>query len=118
MKVSRLDETHDWTFGQSLSNYAIASEAIAQNVITRLLSWKRDWFLDIEAEIDWETLLSERNTQDKIQNEIARVVRNTDGVARVVSVDASLKRQTRTASYQVSYTDIYNETRNITNENR
>ena len=48
MKVSKLDSNHDWTFGQSLANYARGSEAIAQNVVTRLLSWQRDWFLDVE----------------------------------------------------------------------
>lgn len=118
MKVSKLDSNHDWTFGQSLANYARGSEAIAQNVVTRLLSWQRDWFLDVEAEIDWEILLSERNTQETIRKEIARVTRNTEGVASVTFVNVSLKRQTRTATYEVEYIDIYNETRNIKNENR
>ena len=116
MIVSRLDKNHDWTFGQSLANYARSSEAIAQNVLTRVLSWKNDWFLDIEAEIDWYTLLSERNTRRTIEDELYRVTRNTTGVFEVISITSNVKRSTRSATFTIEYTDIYNQTRVITNE--
>ncbi|EPM4783636.1 hypothetical protein [Providencia stuartii] len=42
MKVRRLDDNHDWCFGRGRADYNIRSEAIAQSVLTRLLSLKQD----------------------------------------------------------------------------
>ena len=53
VRVRRLDKNHDWTFGQGFSNYASESEAIAQNVQTRLWSFTNDWFLDLEHGLPW-----------------------------------------------------------------
>ncbi len=44
MRVRRLDDNHDWTFGKGRADYAGESEGIRQSVITRLLSLYRDWF--------------------------------------------------------------------------
>ena len=52
-RVRRLDKNHDWTFGQGFSNYATESDAIAQNVQTRLWSFANDWFLDLEHGLPW-----------------------------------------------------------------
>ena len=52
-RVRRLNKEHDWTFGQGFSNYATESDAIAQNVQTRLWSFANDWFLDLEHGLPW-----------------------------------------------------------------
>lgn len=110
MIVSGLTEGGDWTFGRSLANYKNASQAIAQNIVTRVQSFKRDWYLDSEANIDWITLLGTRGTRvNTIRQRVERVVQNTEGVARVNAVSVDLNRATRQATITISVIDIYNE---------
>jgi len=87
MKVRRLDNKGDWTFGNGLANYAKENEAILQNVATRIKSFKGDWFLDNEANIDWFRLLSTKDTKQIIINEIERVTLETEGVIRIVNLE-------------------------------
>jgi len=101
MRVSRLDKSGDWQMGQWLSG----SQAIAQNVTTRLKSFKFDWFLDIGAGIDWLQLLGARGTQKRILREIERVTLGTPGVVRLTGLDLTL--QGRDAKIFLSYIDVY-----------
>jgi len=109
MRVSRIDSNGDWTFGKGHANYLRRSDAIAQNVVTRLRSFVDDWFADIDAGLPWFELLGARNTRDRILREIERAVLATDGVRsierlRIVEVDAN-----RNARIELIYTDIFDE---------
>lgn len=53
MKVRRLDDNHDWTFGSGRADYATQSEAISQSVLTGLLSLRNDWFLNPDHGLRW-----------------------------------------------------------------
>jgi len=107
MRVSRLDSGHDWTFGKGLANYATKSEAIRQNVQTRLLSFANDWFLDISSNIDWIYILGSKNNEETIKNEVERVVLATDGVLTLDKYE--LKIDSREATIEIKFTDIYSE---------
>lgn len=48
MIVRRLDKNNDMLFGQGITNFAKDSEAVAQNVRTRLLLVLGEWFLNTE----------------------------------------------------------------------
>lgn len=113
MRVSGLDKNGDWRFGRGRAVYLQDSDAIAQNVVTRLRSFQRDWFLDIGAGIDWITLLGRRNSKDQIIREVERVVLETDGVLRLTALDVSHDTQTRRAMITVSYDDIYQVSRTL-----
>lgn len=117
MIVSGLCKKGDWRFGASRANYLSGGDAIAQNVKTRLLSWKRDWWLDADACIDWFKLLSERGTSRKIKLEIERVTAATEGVVRVLSIDATVRASKRQATYTVRYLDIYGAEREVSDAN-
>lgn len=117
MIVSGLCKNGDWRFGASLANYKKDSEAIAQNVQTRIASWQRDWFLDADACIDWFRLLSERGTQNEIRQEIERVTLETEGVSRVLSIDATVRASKRQATYTVRYIDVFGAEREVTDAN-
>ena len=46
MRVRAIDKNGDWTFGHSRNNYKTGIEAVKQSVVTRIKSFKNDWFLD------------------------------------------------------------------------
>jgi len=110
MRVSGLNNNGDWTFGAGLANYKIDSEAVRQNLQTRLKSFVGDWFLDIEAGIDWLTLLGERETEDQILSDVQRVTLATTGIARIESLEISTDRQLREATIFMSVTDVFSQT--------
>ena len=92
MRVRRLNGD-DWTFGRGRADYVKDQAAIAQNIKTRLLSFKNDWFLDIDANIDWMNLLGQRGTEKIIENEVARVILTTSGVVRINSLSLQNKER-------------------------
>ena len=116
MSVSRLSDTGDWTFGQQLAGYIRGSEEVLQNVVTRIKSFQRDWFLDQSAEIDWFNLLSNRNTQETAEMQIASTVVNTNGVASLDELDLIIDSEKRSASVSLTYTDIYKNVQQIVTE--
>lgn len=101
--IRSLSEDDDWTFGR----HRTGQEEIAQNLKTRLLSFKNDWFLDNEANIDWWSLLGTKNNEQIIINEVTRVTLDTDGVVSINSLDTTLKNRNITIS--VAVTTIYGE---------
>lgn len=110
MRVSGLTSTGDWSFGRGRANYKSASDAVGQNIVTRLRSFKRDWYLDSEANVDWLRLLSTRGIRtETIRQQVERVVRSTEGVARVDRIQANLNRATRNLTITVNVVDVYNE---------
>ncbi|QEO57551.1 hypothetical protein [Francisella marina] len=111
MIVSKLDINHDWTFGKSLANYHKNNDsAISQNIKTRLLSFKNDWFLDTEANIDWINILGSKNNKQIIEDEVLRVTSQTFGVARVTAIEIITTQ--RKAKINVTFDTIY--TRDVT----
>lgn len=113
MRVSGLDRNGDWRFGRGRAVYLQDSAAIAQNVVTRLRSFQRDWFLDIGAGIDWITLLGRRNSRNRITREVERVVLDTEGVLRLTGLNVSHDTQARRAIITVSYEDIFGVDRTL-----
>lgn len=107
-----IDKNKDWQFGNGINNYKTKDDEIAQNVVTRILSFENDWFLDEDAEIDWLTLLGQRNNKKAIEQEVRRVTIETDGVLRVNRVEVTVEN--RNASIVVEFDTINKE--NITSE--
>lgn len=107
MRVRRIDINGDWTFGQGSLNYAKDDEAVAQNVRTRLKSFKNDWFLDVSANIDWFTLFGNRNNSETILSEVRRVCKATYGVQAVNSIELKSNEDLREASISVSLITIF-----------
>ncbi|MDR0579544.1 MAG: hypothetical protein LBG21_02965 [Campylobacteraceae bacterium] len=103
--VAKLDNNHDWTFGEFL----IGKEEIKQNILTRIKSFANDWFLDEKANIDWVGLLGSTNQRAKsiIKAEIIRVTKNTKGVIGVDFVEMDLDRVSRELKIHIKYTDVY-----------
>ena len=107
MKVSRLIN-QDWTFGKGIANYVTDNNAINQNVSTRLKSFKNDWFLDTEANIDWLNILGNKNNQGVIESEVRRVVLETEGVLTIDSFNI-LEINNRNVTIEIEYTTIFDQ---------
>jgi len=109
MRVSGLTSGGDWRFGRGKANYLQRSDAIRQNVVTRLRSFTDDWFANVDAGIPWIQVFGQRGNRDRISREIERTVLATEGVRaitrlRIVSVD-----QNRGARIELAFRDIFDE---------
>lgn len=109
MRVRRLDKHHDWTFGQGFTNYAAQSEAIAQNVQTRLWSFVNDWFLDLEHGLPWLEQMGRNVNLSEWEIRLKRYVLQTDGVAKITEYEANLDPDTRQLHITIGYQDIYEQ---------
>jgi len=107
MKVSGLSRTGDWRFGRGRAVYVRDSDAIRQNVVTRIRSFRGDWFLDVRAHIPWIELLGRPNSRNRILREVERVTLATDGVVRLTQLDIEHNRADRRATIILSYEDIF-----------
>ncbi len=106
MTTRKIDKNFDWTFGKSKAQYLTGSDEIAQNVVTRLKSFKFDWYLDSQANIDWLTILGSKSNRQIIVNEISRVTAETLGVKNIIEVSI-IEVTNRDAKIQLKYIDIY-----------
>lgn len=95
MIVSALDKNDDWGFGRGRANYITGGAAIAQKVKCRVRSFKNDNPLNMDDNIDWLYLLSEKNTEQEILREIERVTLATDGVMRIIHLSMLVNKKTR-----------------------
>lgn len=95
MIVSALDNNDDWGFGRGRANYITGGAAIAQKVKCRVRSFKNDNPINMDDNIDWLYLLSEKNTEQEILREIERVTLATDGVMRIIHLSMLVNKKTR-----------------------
>lgn len=107
MAVRRLSEDGDWTFGQGKANYLIAAQEVLQNVVTRIKSFKNDWYLDTEQCIDWLNILGNRNNKKIIEDEVERVTASTPGVRSIKEIRL-VSSVDRKATIYLSFDTIYN----------
>lgn len=109
MRVSGLDENGDWRFGRGLAVYISRADAVRQKVVTRLKSFKTDFFLDVDANIDWIDLLGRRETKEDVLREVERVTLSTDGVTVIARLEIEVKTSTRNATIMLSFGTIFDD---------
>lgn len=107
MQVRQLDENKDWTFGNHKANYIKNNDAILQNVQTRLKSFKNDWFLDQDANIDWFNILGQKDTKETIIREVERTTLQTEGVTKINIIELNTDDTNRTATINIDLDTIY-----------
>ena len=110
MKVAGLSPSGDFVFGRGKASYITDSEAVAQNVVTRLREFRQYWFANVQSGINWIGLLGARNTQKQIENAVRTTVLQTQGVASLDDFSLTMNRQARHATISVTYTDVYSQT--------
>jgi len=110
MRLSRVDNDNDWTFGRGKANYLRQSAAIKQHVKTRLQSFDKDWVHNISHGIDWINLLGNLGTERRILRAVERTVLKTDGVVTVGTLQIVRRDKDRGIDIEYSYRDVFNET--------
>lgn len=111
MKVRKLDNNNDMTFGSGNLNFHQDSiEGVAQNVYTVLSLWLGEWFLDTTAGTDWAGKCLGKNTTRSAENEIRRAVLGTDGVKEIVSLNTIYNRTNRQLTVDMSINTLFGNT--------
>lgn len=105
MRVRALDASHDWTFGRGRQNYLTKSEAIAQNVVTRLLSFRADWFLDLDHGLPWFEMMERKRIEPLVKQQVLQ----TEGVQYLTDFDLVYDPQTRKVKINLTYVDVFGE---------
>ena len=107
MAVAGLNSSGDWQFGRGRATYKTKQAEILQNVQTRLKSFVDDWFLDVDANIDWFYLLGYPNTKNQIDREIRRVTLTTEGVLSINSLEFVENKTTRNATISLKISTAF-----------
>lgn len=102
-----LDTNNDWTFGNNLNNYVTEQQEIAINLKTRIMSFLGDCFFATNEGIDWFNLLDYRY-QDRLENSVQEVVKNTPGVTAINSIDVLIGAN-RKITIQYNVQTIYSQ---------
>lgn len=107
MKVRRLDRNHDFTFGSSKANYALESDAVLQCVKTILLSFRENWFLDLDHGIAWFDYFVKNPDVTEMERDLRQNITGVIGVKSIEDLQLLLDTVTRRMTVIVKYTDIY-----------
>jgi len=102
MSFRNLDNNGDWTFGSGKQNYVKDNEEIRLDIKTRLNSWVNDCFFDLEAGIDWVNRLGSTNQKQLLEDDIKRIIAQTDGVSEILDFEVTLINRTFTANYNIN----------------
>lgn len=107
MIIRALDSDGDFVFGHGKQDYFTDNAAIAENIRTRLLSFFGDCFFDLEAGVDWFSLLGYPATVEEIQLSCRAVIANSAGVVNVNDVSVVQNRDERTAFVNYNVDTIF-----------
>ncbi len=97
MRVRAQSATGDYTFGRSQGNFLIDSPACVQQlVVTRLLLFQGEWFLDKTEGMPWSTAVVGTGTKPFYDRAIQDEILNTAGVTSIVDYSSVLDARSRT----------------------
>lgn len=100
MKIRKLDDNGDWTFGNSLSTlYINNSLAVAQDLKTKIQEWKGDFFANLTAGIDWRTRLGYKGQRDKLDKDIQKIITDNNNVLNLLTYKSLLDGRVLTITF-------------------
>lgn len=113
MRVRSLDKNGDWTLGNGKANYKNDLNFIKQSAVTRVKSFKYDWFLDIQANIDWWNILGQKNNEEIIRSQVYKTLSETEGVTAIKELNINVNRETRNAVIIVDLKTVFGDIDNL-----
>ena len=91
MRIRCNDINNDWRFGHSETDFFVDNnQAVAQDLKTKILEWKNDFFANLEAGIDWRNRLGQRGQKDLLDEDIQKIITNSDEVIALTQYRSSL----------------------------
>ena len=109
MRVAGITASGDWRFGRGRATYLRNRDAIRQNVTTRIRSFTNDWFLDVDAGIDWITLLGSRGNESRLLRAIEKEVLTTEGVRAITALSIVSREPSRGVLIELSFLTIFDD---------
>lgn len=110
MRVRRLDDDGDMTFGAGRSNYLTDAEAVAQSVLTRLRLIRGEWYIDTTEGTPYRTEVLGRGTESSAVLALQRRIMETPGVRSIVSMTATHDAESRKAVFTITIDTDFGET--------
>ncbi|GHV49946.1 hypothetical protein FACS1894216_01260 [Synergistales bacterium] len=108
MRYRKLDENYDMCFGRGAGDYfRNEPEMVAQNILTRLRLFTREWFLDAAEGTPYREQVLGKYTEKTWANALKRRIIQTRGVLSLDAFDAFLDSETRTCTVNAEVTTIY-----------
>lgn len=108
MRYRALSDDGDYTFGQGQANFLINSPAaVGQLVMTRLLLFTGEWFLDRNEGMPWATSVLGTGTKALYDQAIREHVLETDGVTDIAEYSSSLADDSRHLSVLMTVNTVY-----------
>ena len=102
MLFRNLDENNDFTYGKGLNNFKTQNGAVGLNIKTRIQSWLNDCFFDLEAGIDWYNRLGSKNQRTLLEQDLKRIILQSEDVTGINSIDTNVVDRNFSASYDIS----------------
>ena len=98
-----MSSTGDMTFGNNGSNFLVNTpQCVAQVVLTRLLLWTNQWFLDLDEGTPYSTQILGKNTQSTYDNAILTRILETPGVVSIEAYSSQLEGRTLTWNARIN----------------
>lgn len=108
MRFRNLDENGDWMYGKGVNDYVDLNQAIGLNIRTRVFSWLNDCFFAMTEGIDWNTRLGSKDQRILLENDLRRIISQSQDVRGIVAFSTSLVDRKFLATYTVE--TIYSKT--------
>jgi len=111
MIIRSLDQNGDWNMGHGKSDFLSGQQAVALNIKTRLLCFLGNCPWDMQAGIDWITLLGKSNTAAQIQLNVRTRILQSFGVLRINSLSVSFVNRVLSLSFNINtkFTSNFNQ---------
>lgn len=110
MRVRKLDENRDMTFGNSQLNfYRDNVDGVVQSVLTRLRLWRGEWYLDTDDGTDYVNGVLGKSKQSSIEPLLRERILNTEGVSEIVSFSITIDENKRNVSVQGTIDTLYGQ---------
>lgn len=100
----------DYTFGQAQANFLVNSPAaVAQSVLTRLLLFTGEWFLNLAEGMPWSISVLGKGTKALYDQAIQQRVLATQNVLSIDAYASSLDDTTRSLSVEMTITTSFGQ---------
>lgn len=106
MKTRALDLAGDWQFGRGIQSYVTEKNALSQNILTRLKSWRNDCFFAMDDGVDWQNFL-DIGMKKYLDLDIKRVLLQTEGVLRISSYTSTLDATERKVTVSATVATVF-----------
>ncbi len=111
MRYRKLSPLGDYTFGAGpLDFYRDVPEAVGQAVMTRLLLWRGEWFLDTDEGTPFLDGILGKHTIATANLTIQDRIQTTQGMVDIESYDSQFNADDRDLSVEATINTIYGPT--------